>query len=143
MRAAVAGALVGVVFGVVMSWSGMADPAVIREALLFQDAYLYGMFASAVLTAAIGVRVLARVQRRAVVTREPITLTTDQPERRHVTGALLFGAGWGVANVCPGPVAAQLGQGVAWSLITAVGVVAGVWLYLRRSGALETEPAAG
>ncbi|HWT93285.1 MAG TPA: DUF6691 family protein [Solirubrobacteraceae bacterium] len=138
-----AGALVGVVFGVVMSWSGMADPAVIREALLFQDAYLYGMFASAVLTAAIGVRVLARVQRRAVVTREPITLTTDQPERRHVTGALLFGAGWGVANVCPGPVAAQLGQGVAWSLITAVGVVAGVWLYLRRSGALETEPAAG
>jgi len=143
VRAAVAGALVGVVFGVVMSWSGMADPAVIREALLFQDAYLYGMFASAVLTAAIGVRVLARVQRRAVVTREPITLTTDQPERRHVTGALLFGAGWGVANVCPGPVAAQLGQGVAWSLITAVGVVAGVWLYLRRSGALETEPAAG
>lgn len=143
MRAAAAGALVGVVFGIVMSWSGMADPAVIREALLFKDAYLYGMFASAVLTAAIGLRVLARVQRRAVLTREPITLTTDAPERRHVTGALLFGAGWGIANVCPGPVAAQLGQGVAWSLVTAVGVVAGVWLYLRRSGALETEPAAG
>lgn len=143
MRAAVAGAVVGVVFGTVLSWSGMADPAVIRDALLFHSAYLYGMFASAVLTAAIGLRVLARVQRRAVVTREPITLTTDAPERRHVTGALLFGAGWGVANVCPGPVAAQLGQGVAWSLVTAVGVLGGVWLYLRRSGALETEPAAG
>ena len=30
-----AGALIGVVFGFTLAWSGMSDPAVIREALLF------------------------------------------------------------------------------------------------------------
>jgi uncharacterized membrane protein YedE/YeeE len=141
VAARVGGALVGIVFGIVLCWSGMADPAVIRGALLFEDAYLFLMFASAVLVGAVGLRVLRRVRERAVLTGAPLTFTTDRPERRHVVGALLFGTGWGVANVCPGPVAAQLGQGIGWSVVTFVGVVAGVWLFLRR-GAAETEPAA-
>ena len=48
--------------------------------------------------------------------------------------------GWGVADACPGPIATQVGQGIAWSLFTATGVVFGVWLFMRR-GARETEPA--
>ena len=31
-------------------------------------------------------------------------------ERRHVVGSVLFGLGWAVADACPGPVLAQLGQ---------------------------------
>ncbi|MCW2994432.1 MAG: hypothetical protein JWQ18_1927 [Conexibacter sp.] len=60
--------------------------------------------------------------------------------RRHLTGSLLFGIGWGVADACPGPIAAQLGQGIPWALFTLAGAAAGVWLFLRR-GARETEPA--
>ena len=133
MRAAAAFA-VGAVFGLVLSWSGMTSPEVLHEGLLFRDAYLLLFFASALATAFVGLRVLRLVQARALLTGEPVAWTTLRPERRHVAGSVLFGVGWAVADVCPGPIAAQLGQGVAWSLATTGGLVLGVWLFLRRAG---------
>ena len=37
----------------------------------------------------------------------------DDVQRRHIVGSLLFGIGWAVADACPAPIAAQIGQGVA------------------------------
>ena len=85
----------------------------LRDGLLFRDAYLMLFFASALVTAFIGLRVLKVLQARALLTGEPVSWTTVRPERRHVVGSVLFGIGWAVADVCPGPIAAQLGQGVA------------------------------
>ena len=56
-----------------------------------------------------------------------------------VVGSLMFGVGWGVADACPGPIATQVGQGIAWALFTLAGTVVGVYLFLRRSR-VETEP---
>ena len=126
-----AGLGVGLVFGVVLAWSGMMSPDVIRSALLFEDSYLFLFFASAVATAAIGLQLLRGAGR--------VSWTRARPERRHVTGALIFGVGWGVSDACPGPIAAQLGQGIGWAVWTLTGVLLGVYLYLRRGE--ETEPA--
>jgi uncharacterized membrane protein YedE/YeeE len=131
MRPRLAGLGVGLVFGLVLAWSGMMSPDVIRGALLFEDSYLFLFFGSAVATAAIGLRLLRRTGRA--------TWTPARPERRHVTGALIFGVGWGVSDACPGPIAAQLGQGIGWAVWTLTGVLVGVYLFLRRSE--ETEPA--
>jgi uncharacterized membrane protein YedE/YeeE len=60
--------------------------------------------------------------------------------RRHIVGSIMFGIGWGVADACPGPIATQLGQGIAWGLWTLAGVVIGVAVFLHRKQA-ETEPA--
>ena len=136
-----AGGLIGIVFGVTLSWTAMADPSVIREALLFERAYLFLFFASAVATAAIGLRLGARWQQRAVLTGEPVGWTPERPHRRHIAGSVLFGVGWAVSGACPGPIAAQIGQGVPWAIFTMVGAVGGVYLFLR-SGRRETEPAA-
>ncbi len=125
---------VGFVFGLVLSWSGMTDPDVLRDGLLFKDFYLFGFFLSALATAFIGLRVLKVLQARALLTGEPVAWTAVAPERRHVVGSLLFGAGWAISDACPGPIAAQLGQGVFWSLATAAGLVLGVWLFLQRAG---------
>jgi uncharacterized protein len=129
MRAAGLG--VGVVFGVILSWSGMTAPDVIRDALLFEDSYLFLFFASAVATAAIGLELLRRTGVRG--------WTQARPERRHVVGSLVFGLGWGLSDACPGPVATQVGQGIGWGLFTLAGIVLGVYLYLRHGE--ETEPA--
>src|SRR5215218_9644129 len=95
----VKGLLVGLVFGVTLSWAGMSSPDVIRDALLFHEGYLFFMFASAVATAAAG---QALLRRRASAgagagagTGERLTFPRERVERRHVTGALLFGIGWG------------------------------------------------
>ena len=136
-RALVAGFGVGVVFGVVLSWSGMTSPEVIREALLFEDAYLFLFFAAAVITSFVGLRVVRG--RTALITRERIDWTSQRPERRHIVGSLVFGLGWGIADACPGPIATQLGQGIWWSVFTLAGVFLGVRIFLRREE--ETEPA--
>lgn len=141
MRERVAGALIGVVFGITLCWSGMSNPDVIRQALLFEKAYLFLFFASAVLVAAVGIRLVRRFQGRALLTGADIAWTAERPRRRHVVGSVLFGLGWGVADACPGPIAAQIGQGVPWAAFTLVGAVIGVYAYLRP-GAVETEPAA-
>jgi len=131
MSRRVAGFAVGVVFGVTLSWTGMSSPEVIREALLFQDPYLYLMFASGLLTAAIGIRLLRARRVRALLTGEQISWSVEPPQPRHIWGSLLFGVGWAISGACPGPIAAQLGQGIGWALFTTAGVVVGIALFLR------------
>jgi uncharacterized membrane protein YedE/YeeE len=139
MAARALAAATGVVFGFMLAWSGLSDPDVIRRALLLEDSYLFLLFAAGVATSALGVWALRRARARAVLTGEPIAWENPEPERRHVVGSVIFGAGWGVANVCPGPVASQLGQGVTWSVFTLAGLIVGVVLYLRLESR-ETAP---
>lgn len=140
MRVRTAGLGIGLIFGVVLAWSGMTSPNVIRQALLFQRSYLFLFFASAVLTAAVGLALLRRARPRALLADAPVSWKTERPARRHVVGALVFGLGWGVADACPGPIATQVGQGIVWGLFTMVGVVVGVYWFLHQNQP-ETEPA--
>ena len=137
----VAGALVGVVFGVVLSWAGMTSPVVIRDGLLFHSSYPYLFFASAVATAAAGQWLLRRLGARALLTGERVGWTPEAPQRRHISGAVVFGIGWGIGGACPGPIATQVGQGIAWGAVTMLGVIAGIVLYLRRQAAPSPVPA--
>jgi uncharacterized membrane protein YedE/YeeE len=132
------GAAVGIVFGAMLCWTGMSSPNVIRDALLFHDSYLFLFFGSAVLTSAIGLRLVRG--RTTSVTGEKIDWRNPPIERRHIVGSLVFGIGWGIADACPGPVATQLGMGIWWSVFTLAGALIGVRIFLRR--AEETEPAA-
>jgi uncharacterized membrane protein YedE/YeeE len=147
MSTRVAAAIIGVVFGVVLSWSGMTSPQVIREGLLFGDPYLFLFFAGAMLTALIGLRILRVRAPRAPLTGERVQWDPVRPERRHVVGSVLFGIGWGISGACPGPIATQLGQGIWWGIPTTVGLVFGIVLFgrlQRRAGRApgRTPPAA-
>ena len=131
MSTRVAGAVIGIVFGVVLSWSGMTSPEVIRQGLLFESSYLFLFFGAAVSTSFVGLWILRRRAPRALLTGERVQWETVKPERRHVAGSLLFGIGWGVAGACPGPIATQLGQGIAWGIPTTIGLVLGIVLFGR------------
>jgi uncharacterized membrane protein YedE/YeeE len=140
MSTRVAGALIGVVFGVVLAWSGMTSPDVIREGLLFSNPYLFLFFGCAVTTAFAGLYLLKRKAPPALLTGETVTWEVVKPERRHVVGSLLFGIGWGVSDACPGPIATQLGQGIAWGIPTTVGLVCGVLLFRRLQARAQADP---
>jgi uncharacterized membrane protein YedE/YeeE len=139
MRTRVASGLIGVVFGVTLSWTGMSSPEVLRDGLLFRSAYLFLFFGAAVTTAFLGLRLLRAARARAVLTGEPIAWTPVPPARRHVVGSVLFGAGWAIADACPGPIATQLGQGVWWSLATIAGLAVGLRLAVRRDARTAPE----
>ena len=121
----------GVVFGFALAWSGMTDPDVIRRMLLLEDAYLFLVMFSSMAVAFTGVRLLRARRTRALLTGSPVTWTTIRPGRRHVSGSVLFGVGWATSLSCPGPAAAQLGQGLFWSVSTIGGIAAGILFQAR------------
>ena len=140
MSARAAAAVLGIVFGVVLCWSGLTSPEVIREGLLFESAYLFLFFGAAVTTAFVGLRILRRRAPRALLTGERVGWEPIEPQRRHVVGSVLFGIGWGVSGVCPGPIATQLGQGIAWGVPTAIGLVGGIVLFGRWQARAQRDP---
>jgi uncharacterized membrane protein YedE/YeeE len=156
MRVRLAATLFGVAFGFLISWGQFSDPNRIRDMLLLRDPYLYLMMFSAIAIGFVGISLLRRRRARALLTGEPISVERTRPERRHFVGAAIFGLGWAVADSCPAPIAAQLTQGVLWSLFTIAGIFVGVEVYLRRRervasaealrsrvAAAEAEPAGG
>jgi uncharacterized membrane protein YedE/YeeE len=131
-RVRAASALIGAGFGFLLSWGQFVSPDRIRQMLLLEDSYMWVMFATAVAVGFVGLRLMRRARVRSLLTDQPIAWTSARPERRHVVGAAIFGVGWAVSDVCPGPVAAQLGLGVGWSLPLLAGIGLGVLLFFRR-----------
>lgn len=123
----------GALFGFAISWGQFSDPDRIRQMLLLEDPYLYEMMFGAIVVGFLGVRLLRHQGVRALVTGDPVSWETARPQRRHIVGAAIFGTGWALADSCPAPIAAQLAQGVPWSLFTIAGVFLGIDLYLRRT----------
>ena len=128
MPVRLAAAVFGGAFGFLLAWARVTDPDAIRRMLLLEDLYLFGVMGTSTAVAFVGMRLLRRAGARALLTGEPLSWTPAPLERRHVVGSAIFGVGWGVANTCPGPVAAQLGQGAMWSLLTIAGIVVGIRL---------------
>jgi uncharacterized membrane protein YedE/YeeE len=131
MRNRAAACLFGALFGFLISWGQFSDPDRIRDMLLLKDAYLYLMMFSGIAVAFTGTWLLRRRRSRALLTGELISVERARPERRHIVGAAIFGVGWAVADSCPAPIAAQLTQGVLWSLFTIAGIFIGVEVFLR------------
>jgi uncharacterized membrane protein YedE/YeeE len=58
-------------------------------------------------------------------------------DRRLVIGSVLFGAGWGLAGICPGPALTLLGTGAIKGFVFVAAMLAGMVLfeiYQRRQG---------
>lgn len=127
-------AVFGAGFGCVLAWAQLTDPDRIRQMLLLEDAHYYLMMATAFAVGLVGTRLLLRGHARGLVTGEPVSVERVPVERRHVTGSVLFGLGWAVTNACPGPIAAQVGQGLWWSLLTLLGFMAGASMQLTLTG---------
>ncbi|GGY15870.1 DUF6691 family protein [Paludibacterium paludis] len=123
--------LAGLLFGLGLIVSGMADPAKVRGFLDLAGAWnpsLAFVMGGAILAAFLPFRFLA--SRRASLLGEPLRL----PARRDITrplvvGSLLFGAGWALAGVCPGPALVRLGSGSADALVFTLSMLAGMKLF--------------
>lgn len=126
--------IVGVLFGLVLVKSEAASWYRIQEMFRFQSIHMFGIIGSAVVTGLISTRLL-RVFRKEALGGEPIQITPKvMTWRRYVFGGLIFGVGWGLAGVCPGPVFALIGAGVVPMLVVLLFALLGTWLY----GALQT-----
>ena len=93
--------VLGVVFGFVLSRSGAADYNYIQSMFLFRSFQLYGIIGSAV---ALTAPVLWLIKRRGrTATGRTIDIEMKPQHRGNVVGGLLFGVGWSICGMCPGP----------------------------------------
>lgn len=54
-----------------------------------------------------------------------------------ILGSVLFGIGWGLAGLCPGPALAALGFGGTGVWIFGIAMVLGMWIAPRLQGRLD------
>jgi uncharacterized membrane protein YedE/YeeE len=115
MKTAVCALLVGVLFGLGLAISGMTNPAKVIGFLDVAgawDATLAFVMGGGLLVNAIAYRLTVRRE-------APLFAAAFQlPARRDIdapllAGSALFGVGWGLGGLCPGPALASLGIG-AW-----------------------------
>lgn len=121
----------GVVFGFGLLLSGMTNPA---KVLGFLDiAGRWDPSLALVMAGAIGVSVGAfAVARRRQISwlGLPMLLpVATHIDRRLVVGSLLFGVGWGLAGICPGPALVLVGAGVPKGLLFVAAMLVGMGLF--------------
>ena len=126
--------LSGLVFGLGLIVSGMANPAKVLGfldlggawdpslALVMAGAILVGFFAFLV----------AKNRTRSFIGADMKLPTASAIDRRLLTGSALFGAGWGVAGFCPGPGLVALGMGEPKALVFVVAMLVGMVIFNWR-----------
>lgn len=125
----------GALFGFGLSLSGMIQPEVVLSFLMGRDLGLMLVMGGALAVALVAYQLTPR-WRTAPLLGGAFEAHTAQMHRNTFIGSALFGVGWGLSGVCPGPAVAGLGAGhlqMAWVLL---GLAAGAWL----QGALAAPP---
>ena len=120
--------LVGVLFGIVLIKSDVANWKRIHEMFLFREAYMYLVIGTAV---AVGATSMGLVRYFGVqtVTGEPIVYKPKPYHKGVIIGGVIFGMGWAVTGACPGPIYAQIGAGEWIAVLTWIGAFVGMYLY--------------
>lgn len=133
---ALAAYLTGLLFGLGLVISGMTDPGKVQGFLDLAgdwDATLMFVMGGAVLVtlpAFAGFRRLGRPLLEARFGWPSSTLI----DGRLITGAVLFGAGWGLSGLCPGPALVNLATADGGIIVFCLAMVAGMLLHDRVSG---------
>ncbi|WP_395666160.1 DUF6691 family protein [Methylocella sp.] len=132
----------GLLFGFGLSLSGLIDPARVRGFLDIFGAFdptLAFVLGGAVIVSFLGVRA-ARTLPRPVLDDQFHTPGKGRIDARLIAGAAVFGVGWGMAGICPGPALAGLALGLPKFFVFVVALVAGVLLHDRVFAARRAAP---
>ncbi|MGO4329595.1 DUF6691 family protein [Cupriavidus sp. 2TAF22] len=130
--------LAGLVFGFGLILAGMANPAKVLGFLDLAGAWDPSLALVMGGAVAVGLAAFALARRRSASWLGlPMQLpATRQIDRRLLAGSLLFGIGWGLAGICPGPALVLLGSGVWQGMVFVLAMLAGMVLFewLERLG---------
>lgn len=123
--------LAGLVFGLGLIISGMANPAKVLGFLDLAGPWDPSLAFVMLGAIAVGLCAFAWAQRRkATLTGQPLHLPTSRTiNKRLVLGSVLFGVGWGLAGFCPGPALVALGMGEGKALVFVMAMLAGMAIF--------------
>jgi uncharacterized membrane protein YedE/YeeE len=123
--------LAGLVFGFGLLISGMSNPS---KVLGFLDiAGRWDPSLALVMVGAIAVGLvsfaLARKRTRSFLGLDMKLPATQRIDRRLVLGSVLFGIGWGIAGLCPGPALVALGTAQPNAIVFFLSLLGGMAIF--------------
>jgi uncharacterized membrane protein YedE/YeeE len=137
--------IAGLLFGTGLTVSGMINPAKVLgflDVLGDWDPSLVFVMAAAIPVAMMGFRAARRLHTPLCATAfvEP---TASHVDTRLISGAIVFGLGWGLVGYCPGPALASLGLGGWRSWVFVAAMLAGMAVFevFDRVGTTRHRPA--
>jgi len=124
--------LLGAAFGIVIVEAEVISWFRIQEMFRFDAFHMYGIIGAAVVTAAISILTIKRLDIRGrdgtPLGLAPKSIGTGV---RYMAGGTMFGLGWALTGACPGPLVALVGAGMPVMLITILSALGGTWTYGR------------
>ena len=124
--------LLGAAFGIVIVEAEVISWFRIQEMFRFDAFHMYGIIGAAVVTAAISILTIKRLDIRdrdgTPLGLAPKSIGTGV---RYMAGGAMFGLGWALTGACPGPLVALVGAGVPVMLVTILSALGGTWTYGR------------
>lgn len=123
--------LIGIAFGIIAAKSEIISWYRIQEMFRFQAFHMHGIIISAVVVAALSVRI---IKSRGIQTfsGDDIVIppkALDGIGTRYWLGGTLFGLGWALTGACPGPMFALVGTGMTVILVAVAAALAGTFAY--------------
>jgi uncharacterized membrane protein YedE/YeeE len=127
--------LFGGAFGYVLSRSGAADYNYIQRMFLLESFQLYGIIGTAVVLTAPLIWLLKQGGR--TLSGAVINVTSKPGHRGNVVGGLLFGVGWSICGMCPGPILVNIGEGKLYAFAALAGALVGTAVFGRVYSTLQ------
>ena len=127
----VIGLLAGLLFGIGLLISGMTDPAKVQGFLDVFGAWdisLALVMGGGLIVAVIGVQLAKRQQSSWIGTLIELPSKTAI-NKKLLIGAMLFGIGWGLVGICPGPGIVLLGTGQWQAYVFIPAMIVGMLIY--------------
>jgi len=137
--------LAGAIFGAGLLLSGMTNPANVLGFLDLFGAWrpqLALVMAAAIAVAAPAFLLIRRRQRD--LRGEPVELPRRSGvDSRLLAGAAIFGVGWGLSGICPGPGVVLLASGKPLVIVFVAALLAGSWAASAAASASVESAAPG
>jgi len=126
---ALAALLAGLLFGTGLLLSGMTDPANVLGFLDFACDWRPGLAWTMAGAIAVAGPAFAVVRHHGRSLRGLGLRTTDRRtiDRSLLLGSAVFGIGWGLSGICPGPAVILLANGVPGASIFAISLIVGIY----------------
>lgn len=121
----------GTLFGIGLAFSGMADPSRVRGFLDLGgrwDPTLAFVMAGAILPMAVAWLIQRRLAAPLAASQFAVP-ATGKLDRPLIVGSILFGVGWGIAGLCPGPAIAGLALNPSAALVFVIAMVVGMTVH--------------
>lgn len=117
--------LFGLYFGGVLILSGLTSWSRMAGLFYLQDPHVLLVFSTAVIVAYVSTHFLTKLRKDT----EPLNIPTKAFTSRTVYGSVLFGVGWGLTGLCPGPLYVHVGAGTPTALFVFFGALLGAVIY--------------